>query len=174
MSAGELILAPEAIDLDHVIADITEIRKFNPQRFELEQLTAVVYDDPETQTVAGYKDLSENEFWCRGHLPGMPLMPGVLMCEAAAQLCSYHAHSHGLTHGKILGFGGLDGVRFRGVVKAPNRLVLVAKILKIRHGLMIVYKFECFVDKALVCDGELRGIGLPGTEALPRHQVESA
>jgi 3-hydroxyacyl-[acyl-carrier-protein] dehydratase len=174
MSAGELILAPDAIDLDNVIADIATIRKFNPQRFECEQLTAVVYDDPQTQIVVGYKDLTENEFWCRGHLPGMPLMPGVLMCEAAAQLCSYHAHSHGLTNGKILGFGGLDGVRFREVVHVPSRLVIVAQITKMRRGLMIVYKFECFVDNTMVCDGELRGIGLPGTEALPRHGAETA
>jgi len=174
MSAGELILAPDAIDLGNVIADIDKIRKFNPQRFECEQLTAVVYDDPQTQTVVGYKDLTENEFWCRGHLPGMPLMPGVLICEAAAQLCSYHAHFHGLTDGKILGFGGLDGVRFREVVHAQSRLVIVAKIVKMRRGLMIVYAFQCFVDNTLVCDGELRGIGLPGTESLSRQGDHSA
>ena len=56
----------------------------------MEQLTAIVHVDPEKHLVAGYKDVGNDEFWVRGHMPGYPLMPGVLMCEAAAQLCSYY------------------------------------------------------------------------------------
>ena len=80
----------------------------NPQRFAMEQLTAIVYIDPENHIVAGYKDVAADEFWVGGHMPGYPLMPGVMMCEAAAQLCSYYITTHGLTGGDFVGFGGLE------------------------------------------------------------------
>ena len=70
----------------------------------MEQLTAIVFDDVERGICVGYKDISPDEFWVRGHMPGMPLMPGVIMCEAAAQLCSYHvqtAQSAGRRDGRL-------------------------------------------------------------------------
>ncbi len=161
MPTTEPIVPHDAFCLDRVIADQEAIRRVNPQRFEMEQLTAVVHDDEATQTVVGYKDLTADEFWCRGHFPAHPVTPGVLICEAAAQLCSYHAQSRNLTDGRVLGFGGLDQVRFRETVAVPSRLVIMAKVVKMRRGAMIVYRFQCFVEQKLVCEGELRGIGLP-------------
>ena len=84
------ILTPDEIDLDHVVAGREEIHRHNPQRFEMEQLTAIVRLDTERHLIVGYKDVAADEFWVRGHIPGFPLMPGVLLCEAAAQLCSYY------------------------------------------------------------------------------------
>ena len=61
-------------------------------------------------------------------MPDYPLLPGVLMCEAAAQLCRYYIMQHsGLLQGDFIGFGGLENVRFRGPVRPGDRLVLVAK-----------------------------------------------
>ncbi|MGN6546721.1 MAG: 3-hydroxyacyl-ACP dehydratase FabZ family protein, partial [Aureliella sp.] len=84
MAARDLIIDPATLNFDHVIADVAEIRKYNPQRFEMEQLTAIIYEDLEKHICVGYKDITFDEFWVRGHMPGYPLMPGVLMCEAAA------------------------------------------------------------------------------------------
>ena len=51
-------------DVDNdVIADIESIRKCNPQRFEIEQLTAVVFEDFEQRTIVGYVDTSLEDFW---------------------------------------------------------------------------------------------------------------
>jgi 3-hydroxyacyl-[acyl-carrier-protein] dehydratase len=69
------LVDPADIDFDNVIADVDEIRKYNPQRFEMEQLTAIVYVDEATMTCAGYKDIKEDEVWVRGHMPGMPIIP---------------------------------------------------------------------------------------------------
>ena len=69
MPTTEPIVPHADYQLDRVIADREAIRRVNPQRFELEQLTAVVYDDDQSQRVVGYKDLSQDEFWCRGHFP---------------------------------------------------------------------------------------------------------
>src|SRR5688572_33399956 len=91
LAVKDLIIDPSTIDFSRVIADIDEIRKYNLQRFEMEQLTAIVYEDSERTICVGYKDTSRSDFWVRGHMPGMALMPGVVMLEAAAQLCSYYA-----------------------------------------------------------------------------------
>ncbi|MCC7474790.1 MAG: beta-hydroxyacyl-ACP dehydratase [Pirellulales bacterium] len=165
MPQKDLILESSDYDLDHIVADIEEIRRIIPQRFEMEQLTAIVYDDPVKGICAGYKDLTEKEFWVRGHMPGMPLMPGVLMCEAAAQMCSYHSQLHNLLGCEVVGFGGMDNVRFRGTVVPGDRLVILAQRLQLRVGAMIRCRFQCLVREQLVCEGQLSGIPIP-VEAL--------
>ena len=92
----ELHYDPSKLDLEQVLVDQEGIRRVNPQRFEMEQLTAIVHLDNEQHLIAGYKDVRPDEFWTRGHMPGYPLLPGVLMCEAAAQLAAYYTFSQGL------------------------------------------------------------------------------
>ena len=65
----EFHLDPASIDLNKVIVDLDGIRKVNPQRFEMEQLTAIVFVDPTQHLIAGYKDVRADEFWVPGHLP---------------------------------------------------------------------------------------------------------
>jgi 3-hydroxyacyl-[acyl-carrier-protein] dehydratase len=155
----ELILDFSAYDLNHVEADIEEIRRCNPQRYEMEQLTAICHEDPKSNVCVGYKDLTQDEFWVRGHMPGLPLMPGVIMCEAAAQLASYYSHKYNLMAG-VIGFGGLEDVRFRGVVRPGDRFVIVSRLLKLRRSIMTC-EFQCFVNQSLVCEGVLKGVNIP-------------
>jgi 3-hydroxyacyl-[acyl-carrier-protein] dehydratase len=155
----ELILDFGEYDVNHVVADIEEIRRYNPQRHEMEQLTAICYENLVRKVIVGYKDLSPDEFWVRGHVPGMPLMPGVIMCEAAAQLSSYYCHKCQLIEGMI-GFGGLEDVRFRGLVRPGDRFVIVCRLLKLRRAMMTC-EFQCFVKENLVCEGILKGVALP-------------
>ena len=146
-------------DLNHVVSSIDEIRRHNPQRFEMEQLTAIVFEDPVRNICVGYKDLKQDEFWARGHMPGMPLMPGVIMCEAAAQLSSYHAVKNNLIIG-MMGFGGMEDIRFRGLVRPGDRFVVVTHLLKVRRTI-ITCEFQSFVDQNLVCEGLIKGVPLP-------------
>ncbi len=161
MAERNLILDFAEYDVDKPIADLAEIRRHNPQRFEMEQLTAIVYEDPVRNICVGYKDYGPDEFWVRGHMPGLPLVPGVMMCEAAAQLASYYTVKHDLLGTKMIGFGGLDEVRFRDVVLVGDRLVIVAKLLKVRRGAMTVCRFQGFVRQSMVCEGQIRGVPLP-------------
>jgi len=155
-----LILDPSEIDFTRIVADQEEIRRYNPQRYEMEQLTAVVFEDPEQAICVGYKDLGPDEFWIRGHMPGMPIMPGVIMCEAAAQLASYYTKKYKLMDAELIGFGGLEDVRFRGVVRPGDRFIIVAKLLRVRSSLMSC-QFQCFVGGHLVCEGIIKGTPLP-------------
>jgi len=164
VSGRDWIIDPQEIDTTKVVADLEEIRRCNRQRDAMEQLTAIVYDDPESNICIGYRDTSPEEFWVAGHMPRMPLMPGVLMCEAAAQVCSFHACRHDLLGGKVVGLGGLDNIRFRDTVVPGDRLTIVTKITKLRRGRMVVSRFQEFVETKLVCEGEIRAIPLPMEE----------
>lgn len=161
MAAKDLIVDPAVCDFDRPLATVEEIRKLNPQRFEMEQLTAIVYLNPDEKKVAGYKDVRHDEFWVRGHMPNMPLMPGVLMIEAAAQLLSWYAGRLDLTGGKVVGFGGLEEVSFRGPVIPGDRLFIACEATKVRAGRMIISRFQGVVRQTLVVDGILKGIVLP-------------
>ena len=165
MAAKEPLIPFSAYDVDTVIADIEAIRKFNPQRFEFEQLTAIVYEDAEEKAIVGYTDTSPDDFWVRGHMPGMPLMPGVLMCEAAAQLASYYVQKNDVMGCEMIGFGGLEGVRFRDFVRPGQRLVIQCKQDKLRRGALIICRFQGYVNETRVVEGSIRGIPLPA-EAL--------
>ncbi|MBN2578682.1 MAG: beta-hydroxyacyl-ACP dehydratase [Pirellulales bacterium] len=154
-----LILEFSEYSLDRVIADREEIRRYNLQRFEMEQLTAICHEDTTSHICVGYKDLQSDEFWTRGHFPHMPIMPGVIMCEAAAQLASYYSHKYKMMEG-LIGFGGLKDVRFRGVVRPGERFVIVCRLLKVRRAILTA-DFQCFVNQNVVCEGILKGVSLP-------------
>jgi 3-hydroxyacyl-[acyl-carrier-protein] dehydratase len=168
----EFILDPTEIDYDNVVADQEAIRRIIPQRGAMEQLTAIVLDDPQRNVVAGYRDVRADEFWVDGHMPGTPLMPGVLMCEAAAQVCSFHSQRHDLLGADVVGFGGLDNVRFRGMVRPGDRLLIACEMTRLRRGRIITCDFQGFVGANIVCEGEIRGVPLP-TPALQNFNADN-
>ena len=125
-----------SIDFSKPIAGIEEIRAVNPHRHEFEMLTAIVYIDPVKHVIVGYKDVTPNEFWVRGHMPGFPLMPGVLMCEAAAQMCGFYYIRQGIGAPEVLlGLAGIDETRFVRQVRPGERLVMVGNGVKINRRL---------------------------------------
>ncbi len=158
-----LHLDPAQLDLSKIVADIEKIRGINPQRYEMEQLTAIVLFEPEQKLIAGYKDVRRDEFWVRGHMPGYPLLPGVLMCEAAAQLAAFYSTMVGSNEKDFIGFGGMENVRFRGVVRPGDRLVLIAKSLK-QHRRQTIFNVQAFVGNSMVFHGDV--IGMP-MKAMP-------
>ncbi|MBI5677615.1 MAG: beta-hydroxyacyl-ACP dehydratase [Planctomycetes bacterium] len=112
--------------------------------------------DPEQGIIVGYKDVSSNEFWVRGHIPGRPLMPGVLMLEAAAQLCTYY-YKKTTQDDRFLGFGGIDKVKFRGKVVPGDRLILIAKNRELRAR-RAIFDTQGVVDGKLVFEGVIIGM----------------
>jgi 3-hydroxyacyl-[acyl-carrier-protein] dehydratase len=167
------LIDPAQFDCNRVVADIHAIRRFNPQRHEFEAITAIIHDDVTTGLCVGYKDVTHDDFWVRGHMPGMPLMPGVMMIEAAAQLASYFVqHNDMLDGAKMMGFGGLDEVRFRDPVIPGDRLVLAVKFIKARPRRIIISRFEGYVRNRLVVEGIIKGIPLP-VDALAQIKEHS-
>lgn len=158
-----VLIDPSQLDLQRVVADQEAIRRVNPQRFEMEHLTAIVHVDPEQNLIVGYKDVRADEFWVRGHLPGYPLFPGVLMCEAAAQLCSYYIMTQTklVDPGGFIGFGGMENARFRSRVFPGDRLVMVAKVTKM-HRRQTIFNVQGFVGNAMAFHADI--IGVPMTQ----------
>lgn len=151
------------IDFSNVVADLDAIQRVNPQRYEMVHLDAVVYLDAPQKIIVGYKDVRFDEFWVRGHMPGYPLLPGVLMCEASAQLCSYYAMTVSQFDGDFLGFGGMNEVRFRFPVRPGERLVLVAKELRFNRRQMH-FNVQGFVKDRMVFHGDIIGVPLKREE----------
>ena len=160
MPKRSLIVDPSLYDLAKPIADLEEIRRRNTHRFEMELLTGILYEDVATTSAVGYHQTSENDFWVRGHMPGFPLMPGVLMCEVAAQLTAYLAHKHDLIPGSLLGLAGLEEVRFRGVVRPGDLLVVQTRMLYCKK-MLIAGEFVELVGSNIVSEGIIKGVPLP-------------
>lgn len=146
-------------DFERPLFGIDEIRKINPQRHEMEQLSGIVHIDRENDGLVGFKDVTDDEFWVQGHMPGFPLMPGVILCECAAQLAGFYARKFDiLGAGDFLGFGGMSDVRFRRPVFPGQRLVIAARVTTIRPRRRAEFEFQGFVDEKMVFSGEMIGV----------------
>jgi 3-hydroxyacyl-[acyl-carrier-protein] dehydratase len=102
-----------------------------PQQFEMQQLDGILWFDKEKRLILGYKDVTENEFWVRGHIPGRPLMPGVIMIEAAAQLLSFFVKAILEVEG-FIGFASIDSAKFRSTVVPGQRLYLLGHLTAVK------------------------------------------
>jgi 3-hydroxyacyl-[acyl-carrier-protein] dehydratase len=155
----------DSYDFDKPLFGIDEIREINPQRHEMEQLTAILAVDCDNHGIIGYKDITDQEFWVRGHMPGFPLMPGVVLCECAAQLAGFYARKYKILEGDFLGFGGMEAVRFRAPVVPGCRLVLMVRMTKLRPRRRAVFDFQGFVEEKMVFSGSM--IGVPIDREVP-------
>jgi 3-hydroxyacyl-[acyl-carrier-protein] dehydratase len=154
------------LDFDRPLFGIEEIRVVNPHRHEFEMLSGIVYLDPVRQVIIGFKDTRPDEFWARGHMPGYPLFPGVLMCEAAAQLSGfYYTHQKVGAPGVLLGLGLLEEARFLRPVRPNERLILVGTGVKV-HRRLTKFRVEGFVSGAKAFETLVGGTPLGKLEEL--------
>ncbi len=132
---------------------IEEIKEILPHRYPFLLVDRILSIVP-GESVVGIKNVTANEEFFNGHFPGKPVMPGVLMVEAMAQVAGVLFLSQEVHKGKTPFFCGIDKVRFRRPVVPGDRLEFNAKVLKMRSN---TGKVEAVakVDGELVCSGEL-------------------
>jgi 3-hydroxyacyl-[acyl-carrier-protein] dehydratase len=157
----ELLVDLSGIDLTRFEFGIDEIRAVNPHRHEFEMLDGIVRFSREPLSAIGVKRVRGDQWWCRGHLPGHPIFPGVLMVEAGAQAASFCFHKEfGKLEGKFFGFGGIEEVRFRGSVHPGDDFVVAvrAEVCRWRRA---IFNMQGFVGSRLVCEAKIIGVTVP-------------
>jgi 3-hydroxyacyl-[acyl-carrier-protein] dehydratase len=149
------------IDLEaKPVFDKEAICKVNPQRFEMQQLDGIIWYDKEKSSILGYKDVTEKEFWVRGHIPNRPLMPGVIMIEAAAQLSSFFIKQIFQEDG-FIGFAGIESAKFRSTIEPGKRLYLLGRITKYKRrkrAIHVTTSVQGVVDGNLVFEASVSGM----------------
>jgi 3-hydroxyacyl-[acyl-carrier-protein] dehydratase len=144
------------IDVDQVAVSAEEVGRINPQCGPMRQLDHVIWIHDDRSGGLGVKRVLEDEFWVEGHVPGRPLMPGVLMIEAAAQLSSV-IYRLKYKEERFIGFTRCDEVAFRGQVKPGDTLYLLAKEVLFRPR-RFVCAAQAVVDGSIVFEGRITGM----------------
>lgn len=139
------------------IFDKEAICKVNPQRFQMQQLDGILWYHKPKYLILGYKDVTENDFWVPGHIPGRPIMPGVIMIEAAAQLLSFFVKKIYEEKG-FIGFASIDSAKFRSAVTPGQRLLLLGKIIKFKKGRKYNTNVQGIVEGKLVFETAISGM----------------
>ncbi|MBY0550453.1 MAG: 3-hydroxyacyl-ACP dehydratase FabZ [Candidatus Obscuribacterales bacterium] len=133
--------------------DITEIKKILPHRYPFLLVDRVTYAEP-GHLAKGYKNLTANEQFFEGHFPFKPIMPGVLMVEALAQLGCIAILLKD-EYKEYLGvFTGIDSFKFRTMVVPGDRLDMEVELLKMK-GPVGKFRAVAKVGDKVACEGEM-------------------
>jgi 3-hydroxyacyl-[acyl-carrier-protein] dehydratase len=158
--ASTLIFDLGRHELGRTLYDRASIYSRLPQRHEFEQLDGVVHLDHESGEAIAYRDVRDDEWWCRAHIPGSPVLPGVLMLESAAQLAAFMERYSRPDFEGFVGYGGVDGCKFRQTVKPPCRLWLLCRRKDARSRRIVCY-VQGAVEGALVFEATVTGLVVP-------------
>lgn len=130
-----------------------QIKKIIPQREPFLMIDEVEEYKP-GESATAYKYVNEEEWYFKGHFPGNPIMPGVLITESLAQTGAIAILSLEENKGKNALFGGIDKMKFKKMVVPGDKLKLEVKIIK-QKGPIGVGEAIATVDEKIVAKGEL-------------------
>jgi 3-hydroxyacyl-[acyl-carrier-protein] dehydratase len=135
---------------------ISDLFDYLPHRYPF-LLVDRVLEITDGERIRGYKNVTVNEPFFNGHFPGHPIMPGVLIIEAMAQLSgvlAFESKNRRPADGYTYYLAGTDKARFRRPVVPGDQLIMESRILADRRGVM---KFDCqaYVDGNLACSAEI-------------------
>ncbi|AMX85108.1 3-hydroxyacyl-[acyl-carrier-protein] dehydratase FabZ [Geobacillus subterraneus] len=133
--------------------DIQQIQAIIPHRYPFLLVDRIV-EIEEGKRAVGIKNVSANEAFFAGHFPEYPVMPGVLIVEALAQVGAVVLLQSEDNRGRLAFFAGIDNCRFKRQVKPGDQLRLEVEILRAR-GAIGKGKGVATVDGELVCETEL-------------------
>jgi beta-hydroxyacyl-ACP dehydratase FabZ len=135
--------------------DVKDILKYIPHRYPFLLVDRIVEIHGE-EKIVGIKNVSFNENFFQGHFPDRPVMPGVLICEAMAQVGAIFAHNArgGMADNKVFVLTGLDNVKFKRPVEPGDQLRMELTCLK-RRGSYWKMQGVATVDGKVVAQAEI-------------------
>lgn len=134
--------------------DVNEIQKIIPHRYPFLLVDKIIDLVPGERAI-GIKNVTINEYYFRGHFPGHPVMPGVLILEALAQVGGVLMLSRPENQGKLAYFMTIENVKFRQPVHPGDQLRLEAEVIKIRSKTGQC-RGKAYVGDKLVCEAEVK------------------
>ncbi|MDD6763558.1 MAG: 3-hydroxyacyl-ACP dehydratase FabZ [Clostridiales bacterium] len=130
-----------------------EIQRILPHRYPFLLVDKIIEHEP-GKRIKGIKNVTVNEPFFQGHFPGNPIMPGVLICEALAQVGAVMLLGMEENKGKLGVFTGINNFKFRRQVVPGDTLELNAELVMYRHG-MGKANVEAVVDGSTAAKGEI-------------------
>jgi UDP-3-O-[3-hydroxymyristoyl] N-acetylglucosamine deacetylase/3-hydroxyacyl-[acyl-carrier-protein] dehydratase len=132
---------------------ITEIMKILPHREPFLFVDKIISLE-KGKRATGVKNVTINDYFFKGHFPGHPVMPGVLILEAMAQVGGVMMLAPDENRGKLAFFMAIDNVKFRKPVVPGDQLILEVEVVKVRSRTGQV-RGKAFVDGKVVCEADL-------------------
>jgi len=133
--------------------NIDQIKELIPHRYPF-LLVDKVIELEEGKRAVGIKNVTVNEPFFQGHFPDYPIMPGVLIVEAMAQVGCVAMMSMDENKGKLGVFAGIDKVRFKKEVRPGDTLTMEVEMISVRRNIGKATA-KAFVGEELACTGEL-------------------
>lgn len=134
--------------------DAREIQDLLPHRYPFALVDRVIGYIPGKQAI-GLKNVTINEPFFPGHVPGRPIMPGVLIVESMAQVGGVVLTQLPGMKGKFFAFAGIDGVRFRRPVVPGDQLMMTVDLISLKLNRIAKMHGKTVVDGQLVCEAEM-------------------
>lgn len=135
------------------VLDINQIQEIIPHRYPFLLVDKIV-ELEEGKRAVGIKNVTMNEPFFQGHFPSYPVMPGVLIVEALAQVGAVAILKMEANRGRLAFFAGIDNVRFRGQVVPGDTLTLSMEVTRLK-GTIGKGNAVAKVGDKVVCEGEL-------------------
>ena len=133
--------------------DNKEIQNIIPHRYPFLLVDKIIEIDPGKRAV-GIKNVTANEPFFQGHFPGKPIMPGVLIVEAMAQVGAVAVLGTEESKGKLAVFTGIDKMRFKKQVLPGDVLRMEVELTAMKRGVGKA-RASAFVEDKLAASGEL-------------------
>jgi 3-hydroxyacyl-[acyl-carrier-protein] dehydratase len=152
-----LLFDLDQIDLGRIVLTKDRIYELLPHRREFALLDGAFHVDLEVGSLLAFHDVKPGAWWVKGHVPGRPLLPGVLMLEMAAHCSAVLAHLLRDDLKTFIGFGGVDACKFREVVAPPARLYLLCRLTENRLR-RITALTQGVVNSVLAFEAKITGL----------------
>ncbi len=133
---------------------VQEIRELLPHRYPFALVDRIIDYVPGKKAV-GIKNVTINEPFFPGHIPSLPLMPGVLIVESMAQVGGVVLTLLPGMKGVFFAFAGIDKVRFRRPVVPGDQLIMTVELLTLKRNRIAKMKGEGTVDGEVAVQGEM-------------------